>query len=423
MANAILNSNASSSLVAALDSVSATKNPLIYSYGSKNTLGSAHVPAHSRTVVEAQSTSYGWNQNIDFHIIKAGQLENCFLKLTIANNAANHAAATLNTNYFNLIVEEIQLLTAGKVIMRNVPFGRACLVSQKSFGVRKNIEGLLKISRNAATTAIADNASATGYVPLLFSCFDVPELMYNSSFCEPMIVRVRLSTDNKYSNLVANPQPAQSMSLTAASLIQVHRQMPSQLEQAQISANYSDTESLVRVQNEVVCEETSKTAGGAGPMDITHTLTTNRCINKLFVAVEDQAAGSEGQYLELTDIEVKANGQTVLSMPAELVALGLNLDTDRANSGQCVGNFWEESSATQSTPHTQRVYCINFGMNSDHSAHLTNVVSAREINAFTVKASFSAAGATEHKIHIGALTPFLESINSASGKISTSLSS
>jgi len=421
MANAILNSNASSSLVAALDSVSATKNPLIYSYGSKNTLGSAHVPAHSRTVVEAQSTSIGWNQNIDFHIIKAGQLENCFLKLTIANTAANHGNATLNTNYFNLIVEEIQLLTAGKVIMRNVPFGRACLMSQKSFGVRKNMEGLLQITRGAAVTALADNASKTGYVPLLFSCFDVPELMYNSSFCEPMIVRVRLSTDNKYSNLVG--AAAQSMNLTAASLIQVHRQMPSQLEQAQISANYSDTESLVRVQNEVVCEETSKTPGGGGATSITHTLTTNRCINKLFVAVEDMAAGSEGQYVELTDIEVKANGQTVLSMPAELVALGLNLDTDRANSGQCVGNYWEESSATSSTPHTQRVYCINFGMNSDHSAHLTNVVSAREINAFTVKATFAAAGATEHKLRVGALTPFLESINSASGKISTSLSS
>jgi len=423
MANAILNSNASSSLVAALDSVSASKNPLIYSYGSKNTLGSAHVPAHSRTVVEAQSTSIGWNQNIDFHIIKAGQLENCFLKLTIANTLNNHANATLNTNYFNLIVEEIQLLTAGKVIMRNVPFGRACLMSQKSFGVRKNMEGLLQITRGAATTAIADNASATGYVPLLFSCFDVPELMYNSSFCEPMIVRVRLSTDNKYSNLVGGGQAAQSMDLTAASLIQVHRQMPSQLEQAQISANYSDTESLVRVQNEVVCEETSKTVAAAAGQEITHTLTTNRCINKLFVAVEDSLVANAGQYVEIQDIEVKANGQTILSMPGELVALGLNLDTDRANSGQCVGNYWEESSATSSTPHTQRVYCINFGMNSDHSAHLTNVVSAREINAFTVKATFTGAAAREYKLRVGALTPFLESINSASGKISTSLSS
>ncbi len=420
MANAILNSNASSSLVAALSNTTNVVNPFIYSMGKKNTLGPATVPAHSRTVTEVLPTSYGWNQNIDFQVLKAGELENCFLKITVQNG--NSATNKLNTNFFNLIVEEVQILTAGKVLMRNVPFGRAALMSQKPFNVRKNIEGLLKINRGAADFDVTHTGTntKTGYLPLLMSCFDVPELYYSSQFVEPMQIRIRLSSDNKYSFLADGT--AQSLTLTGVSLVQIHRQLPSDLEQKTIAANYSDTESLVRVQNEVVCEETKKLVANAANQEIEHTITTNRCINKLFVAVENPAAATAGQYLEIDSIEIKANGQLIVDMPGELMAMGMNLDVDSANSGQCVGNFWEQGSGT-ATPHTQRIYCYNFSMNSDASAHLTGLVSAREINSFTVKVKFTAAAGVSHTLHVGALTPFLESINSASGKISTSLSS
>lgn len=421
MANAILNSNASSSLVAALGNTTNVVNPFIYSMGKKNTLGPATIPAHSRTVTEVIPTSYGWNQNIDFQVLKSGELENCFLKVTVKNE--NAATSRLNTNYFNIIVDEIQCLTAGKVLMRNVPAGRSFLMSQKPFGVRKNIEGLLKINRGNAYFELAAGASITAYVPLLMSCFDTPELAYATNFVEPMQFRVRLTSDNKYSWKHDDASTKHSQTLTAVSLVQIHRQLPSDLEQKTIAANYSDSESLVRVQNEVVCEETKKVVSAATGQEIEHTITTNRCISKLFVAVENPAHETAGQYLEIESIEIKANGQLIVEMPGELMAMGMGLDIDSANSGQCVGNFWESGIGTALTPHTQRVYAYQFDMNSDVSAHLSGLVSAREINSFTVKVKFTASAGVSHTLHVGCLTPFLESINSASGKISTSLSS
>ena len=421
MANAILNSNSSSALIASLDSVSSKKNPFIYSYAQKGTLGAAHVPAHSRTVVVSQPTGTpNFGTNIDFPIIKADMLSNAFIKLVLTN--ATNANAVVNKAFMNLMVEEISLLTAGKVICSSRPFGRAALMSNKPYQVKKNLEKMYGLT--AGRVVLAAGAEKTAYIPLGFSCFDAPELNYNTSFVEPLLVRVRLAARNAY--LDDNAGAGANAGIQSIELIQVHRSLPADALQKQISSNYADTESLVRVQPYDLIEENStKLVAAAANQVIEHTLTTNRVMTKIFIAVENtvsQVANAidsfdEGDYLEIKNIKISGNGQNIIDCDGDLVRYALNADSDSSNASFSVGNAWDSSFT-----HNKNIYCFDLGFNKDPS-HMTNALSTREIADFKVTVTFTAASATVHRLRICLASPFLESINSASGKISTSLSS
>lgn len=421
--NAMLNSNSSSALIASLDSVSSKKNPYIYSYAQKGTLTAAHVPAHGRTVVVSQPTGTpNFGTNIDFPIIKSDMLSNAFIKLVLTN--ASGAAAVVNQAFMNMMVEEISLLTAGKVICSSRPFGRAALMSNKPYQVKKNLEKMYNLVNGRAAGAFAAGASATAYIPLSFSCFDSPTLNYNTSFVEPLLVRVRLAAANAY--LDDSAGNAVNASIQSIELIQVHRSLPADALQKQISANYADTESLVRVQPyDLIEENTTKVVAAAADQVIEHKLTTNRVMSKLFIAVENtvsQVAGAipsyaEGDYLEIKNIKISGNGQNIIDCDGDLVRYALNADSDSSNAMFAVGNAWDSSFS-----HNRNIYCFDLGFNKDPS-HLTNALSTREISDFTVKVTFTAGSATLHRLRVCLASPFLESINSASGKISTSLSS
>ena len=428
MSSAILNSNASSALIASLDSVSSAKNPYIYSYAQKGTLGAAHIPAHSRCVVVSQPTGIaGFGTNIDLPVIKAGMLENSFIKLVFTNNTG--AAAYPNQAFMNLMVEEISLMTAGKVLCSSRPFGRACLMSNKPYEVKKNMEKMFKLT--AGRVAWANGTSETAYIPLCFSCFESPELNYNTNFVEPLVVRVRLAAANSYlddnGNAAVGHVAATPLTIASCSLVQVHRTLPSDLTQKQIASNYSDTESLVRVQPYDLVEENTVKNCVIGDNTISHTFTTNRVMTKLFIGVENlvsQVANAidsydEGNYMVIKSVKLTGNGQQIIGeLDGDILKHCLIQDTDTANSAFGVGNGWD----TNAPPHTQNILQYQFDMSKDPS-HITSAFSSREVADLTVSVTFTAASATNHRLRVCLLSPFLESINSASGKISTSLSS
>jgi len=425
MANAVLNSNASSALISALDAVSSTKNPFEYSYASKGTLGYSHVPAHARVISTSQCTSPGFGQNNDFQILKSGHLENAFVKMTLTNGSG--ATADYNAFIGNLQVAEIQLITQGKVICSSKPFGRACLMSDAPYGRKKNMEkgfGLQAV-RHAD---IADGASTTFYIPLGFASFDSPANFIDTNFTEPLVVRVRLEGASTYANASASAYGAVSLTLTTLELVQVFRMLPSDLEQKTIEANYSEDD-LVKVMWDLVEESSQSTPSAGASQVLTHTITTNRCVSKLFVAIEDtiNTAGADspgsagfGDYLTLSNIKLEANGQAILDIDAGLIAYMTGCDAGSTNSPNCVGNYWDSTYS-----HSQNIYCIDFGLLKG-TDHFSGMVSARELNSWKISVTSSSSTnltATAHNLRVCMVCPQLESTSSASGKISTSLSS
>ncbi len=424
MSNVQLNSNSSSALVSSLDSVSSKKNVFSYSYAQKGTIASAHVPAHSRTAITSYATSKGFNQNIDFGVLKNGLLENCFLKLEVENDTAN--PIYVNPNIMNLIVSEASLITAGRTICKSTPASRAAIMSNKPYSVKKNMEKILALQ--AAPAVLAAGGSQVAYVPLCFSCFDAPELYYLTTFCEPMTVRVRLAAANAYSD--DNAAGAINLKLKTCELIQVFRLLPSDVEQRMINEQFASDQSLVRVQYDLIDESTtpSTAANAAVSQVFKHTFTTNRCATKIFFALENTnatsanriASAGEGVYLGIEKVVLKGSGQTLYELDGDVLKFCLNQDTDSANSMFCVGNGWDATLA-----HTANMYCLDFGLSKDNS-HLTSNFSFREVNDLTLEITSSSTvplAATVHRLLTVIQSPQLESINSASGKISTSLSS
>jgi len=354
-------------------------------------------------------------------------IENCFLVIKITNNTG--AAAEVNGQYGNVIVSECQLISAGKVLTSHTPFTRSCLMSRKPYQVKKNLEKMFGFHGGSTPQAVANGATGTYYVPLMFSHFDLPSLNINSNFYENLNVRVRLCSANRYSSdgQGANAAPV-AFQLNDVKLVQVHRLLPSQLEQKQISVNFGgDQESLVKVQNDCIGESSVSAAGAiqiGANQTLSHTLTTNRCISKLFIAVEDTGydnnidAMADGKYLHIDNIKIVGSGQTIIDQPADLIAMGCGQDIDCPNSSFAVGNYFDTA-----FPHTQNIYCYQFCMNEDTSGHNTGMLSTREVNALTVSVQFTSAAARPHRIRVGFVSPLLSSINAASGKISTSLSS
>jgi len=425
MANAVLNSNSSSALISAVDAVSSSKNPFEYSYASKGTLGYSHVPAHARIVSVSQATSVGFNQNCDFPILKSGLLENAFVKLKIRNETG--ANAFLNPSFGNMTVAEIQLITQGKVICSSRPFGRACLMSDAPYGRKKNQEKMYGLQTSSSRHTVSDDAYLTFYIPLGFSAFDTPANFIDTNFSEPLQVRVRLEAANTYADNGASTAVAVSLSLTSLELVQVFRMLPSDLESRTIQANYGE-EDLVRVMWDMIEESTATTPSAAVSQSLSHTITTNRCVAKLFVAIEDtvDATGTDlnsqalGRYLELSNIKLEANGQSILDIDAGIVGYCLGTDAGSSNSPNCVGNYHDSTYA-----HSQLIYCIDFGLLKG-TDHFSGMISARELNSFKVTVTSSttvALTATSHNLRVMMICPQLESTSSASGKVSTSLSS
>ena len=424
MANAVLNSNSSSALISALSNVSSAKNPFEYSYASKGTLGYSHIPAHARVVSVSQSSSVGFNQNCDFPILKSGHLENAFVKMVIKNESG--AEADLNANIGNLQVAEISLLTQGKIIASSKPFGRACLMSDAPYGRKKNMEKGYGLQ--AARHAVADDGSITFYIPLGLACFDAPANFIDTNFQEPQIIRVRLEGASTYANAAADPWAAVSLSLTSLELVQVFRMLPSDMEQKTIEANYSEDD-LVKVEWDLVEESTQQTPAASTSQVLTHTITTNRCVSKLFIALEDtistvgddapRSAGF-GDYLSLSNIKIEANGQALMDIDAGILGFCLGSTAGVENSPNCVGNYWDSTHA-----HSQNIYCVDFGL-LKATDHFSGMISARELNSFKVSATSSSGTpltATAHNLRVCMICPQLNSVSSASGKVSTSLSS
>lgn len=419
MSNPLLNSSASSALISSLDSVSSKKNPFTYSYAQKGSLTSAHVPSHSRSAITSYATSIGFNQNIDFPILKNGILENLFVKIVLTAPAG----ARVNASIANLIIESMSLITSGREICSSRPFGRAALTAHKPYSVKKNLEKMLGLQ--AARYAPANN-QVVAYIPAFFSCFDSPEQMYLSTFVEPLTLRLKMGSANQYAD--DNAGNAVNLTLTTCELVQVFRNLSSDAEQKMIMEDYSNSESLVRIQYDLVEENTVK-AGTADATDVfSHKFTSNRTCSKIFFALERVAAditggetiasSADGQYGHISRVIVKGNGQTLFDLDSDLFRYALSQDTDSANSMFSVGSQWDTS-----FPHTHNIYKLDWGMNTDNS-HLTNNISLREINDFQLIChATGTANNVQYRLRVCMLSPQLEAVNSASGKISTSLSS
>ena len=406
--NAVLNSNSSSAIVSAIDSVK-PYNPFVYSLGKKSQIQGGNVPAHARTSVRSnpQSTP-AFNTATDFKIIRGGMLENCILRLEFA--VAN-AEVVVSGTFFNDICERIQLISSGRVIQETTAFGRMCLLSSRPKDVRDNYTDLMQLTNGDKALAVG---SYVAYIPCMFSHFESPELHLNDLFCEPLMVRLRLAG---VADFMLSSDTASNMTITASGvyLQQIHRTLPSALEQSQIAENFGDQEALIRVQNEFVVESTTTSLSSA--TELSHTVDSNRAPTRIYIAVDDVAdAEDTSLHRELSDITITGNGQEIIKLDGDMLKFGLVPAMDLPNAPYGAGG------GNDTLPAISNIYCFSLGYTTDNS-HYTNLNSLREINSYKVVVNLASAASGNHRLRVALQCPVLESISASSGKITTSLSS
>ena len=406
--NAVLNSNSSSAIVSAIDSVK-PYNPFVYSLGKKSQIQGGNVPAHARTSVRSNpQSSIAFSTATDFKIIRGGMLENAILRLefTVASSAV-----TVSGTFFNDICERIQLISSGRVIQETTPFGRMCLLSQRPKDVRDNLTDLMQITNGNKTLTVGTHVA---YIPCMFSHFESCELHINDLFCEPIMVRLRSGSVSDY---MAAGSTASNLSFNSSGcyLQQIHRTLPSALEQAQIAENFGDQEALIRVQNEFVVEST--TTNLSSETELSHTVDSNRAPTRIFVAVDDLSGNQDTSlHRALDNIKIEGNGQEIINLDADMLKYGLVPAMDAPNAPYGAGG------GNDTLPCFSNILCYNLGYTSDNS-HYTNLNSLREINTYKVTVNLGTADSGNHRLRVALQCPVLESISSASGKITTSLSS
>ena len=405
----LLNSNASSSFNSVVDGVETNQNPFVYRY-AQNVEGTS-LSGISRTFqeVNASNSSSTFGTAVDFHIPKNGLLKNMFVKMKLTKTGSDVCNGAVGA----LQISRISLITSGRILAEQTGEGLLAKLASQPEDCRENIASMLNLQNTAGNYTSA--TSLLCYVPCLFSCVEALEKCYDTNFVAPLVLRCHVESNSKY--IENSSAGASSFSALAMSLYCEFIREPAEHQQKRIQADYSDG-ALQRVQwNEMHEFSDATTRANA----ISHEIKSNNYVQEMYIyadAVADVISNS-GIGLKLDTLKIEANGQVIAdfgnSEDAELLRRIQDTDPDKWQF--CGGSGWDASMG----PYNYR-YKYNFGLSND-TRKVYGGVATRELSNFkvTVKTNDTTASAT--RLHVILKYAQLESIESASGKVTTSISS
>ena len=424
MADPVINSAQSSSMMSVLKNTSTEVSPYKYAYSQD--LDGASFSALSKSVQAVQSSqSKVFNSNLDFKVPRAGYWAQGWIKLTI-NKTAAHG---VNNSIGGLLIERIQLLTAGKVLFDMPAEALLARIADMPYNTRKAYEdALLLADGGTGSVNLSSTTQSVHYVPLLFSIFDGCERYLNTNFCEELTVRLQVGSDTALCATTASSDVAAALGSYDAELLCEYHRVPADAENAQIQADFGDGMNLSTIQYNYFHEFTDKTLVASTATDTTHEWKGTNLYTKWLIKLDSgrgdvsNTIDNVGMGLALTNIKLECNGQTIMDAPAKLLQYMNNKDHfSGSNKAFECGSPWDTSSRKDGT---DGVYVINFG-NSNSMKKVSGALASRELHNFKLTVSSSAQSATQvaGRLHVVGISPFIMSISAESGRISSSISS
>ena len=423
MANPLLMSSASSAMISVLNQVDTNVSASPFAYRYSADYKGASFSACAKQFLEIQPNgSKVLGGIIDFPITKNGLLAGLIVKMTLGKSAAHG----INNSLGALQIAEMQLVTNGRVLFSQTSQTLLSQVANMPYQSRKTLEDMLLLqSGTDGTVNPGSTTSNIFYVPALFSCFDSMEQYLNTSFVEPLTLRLRLNAASDFCASDVDSDTPQSVSLTDITLIAQYINLPANVEQAMIQNDYGSGENLSKVSSDFVHEFTDGQLQSGSSSSITHEVKTNRVINEMYIVV-DSGRGDQsnvidnvGGGIELDTIKIESNGQVILELDAKVLG---SLSGERSDDfGYSDSSYYDRSSRAQGTNYR---YKFNFGLSKD-VRRVFGAVSTRELNSFKITATTSNATATQTaaRLHIIMRSPMLLSFSAESGRITSSISS
>jgi hypothetical protein len=438
MTSIINNSNSNSALVNTLESSDSMVNPNIYS--------TKEIYPTSATTWTKNEKSNGTSTNgnsMNFNLNKYGIIEQILLSYTKNLGAVSTGGAStplttfvaLKTGDIFDVIDRIELLSASRVISILTAADLAAQFSNLSTSQYEPIRQTAIASRTSPNVAVAQQAVGasvgTTYVcPLVFGFMKDINLQLNSSFLEPLSIRVTFSANAQYpaEMVPGTPDAPQGTVLTEDYITNTflnirYKSYPEAATAQILASNYSSPE-LVQVSTRYYDEnpvfQDNDMGGGSLNDTISVDLRNTDCVEAFYIMARIvNTNGTFGYPVIIKNITYTGSGQEIM-----------NLDELTLPYARLTENGFSSSlmRSSDDVANLQNVYKIQVGLyENDGGGVLSNTQSLREINAPRITITLdtktlSTGEKTRFRVDVMEDCSAIYSTSSAIGRLSLALS-
>lgn len=402
MSSIMLSSNANSAMIQTVSASDSMKNPNIYSTETV-------FPAHALTWVkcDASSGSIGDGSQLNFQLQKYGIISQMLLTYTKKFTPGVAIENQLPAGDVFKTIRQVELLASSKtvsILTAEDLMAQFSDCSQSEFNV-------VKKTALEARAGVIGGTDQKYVIPLCFPQFEMINCQLDSSFLEPLQVRITWNTV-KSSSAGANTTYA-ATGIEKCALKMRYKNYSEQDTAAMISANYSApqlNQLSARFYDEAKKEVTP--AGTTGSMDID--LKNTECVESFYVIVRkklaetaDDAAACE----PISLLKFTGSGQEICELDTvdlQFARLGMDgwseqVDAETSASGVELGNIGK----------------IQLGLNTKQKA--TNSLSLREVNAPRIHVEWVATAGVAYEVTVVQKVLAVFATSSATGRYSLAL--
>lgn len=413
MSSIMLSSNANSAMIQTVSASDSMKNPNIYSTETV-------FPAHALTWVkcDASSGSIGAGSQLNFQLQKYGIISQ--MLLTYTKKFAATPSATTNAlpagDVFKTI-RQIELLASSKtvsILTAEDLMAQFSDCSQSEFNVvaKTALKARAGVAQPASGTPTAAMTEQKFVIPLCFPQFEMINCQLDSSFLEPLQVRI---TWNTITSSNAGATDYATTPLVNCSLKMRYKNYSEQDTAAMISANYSApqlNQLSARFYDEAKKEVSTGSGETVGKVDID--LKNTECVESFYVIVREKLAETTGDAVACLPISVlkfTGSGQEICELDTidlQFARLGMDgwseqVDTETTTSGVQLSNIGK----------------IQLGLNTKQKA--TNSLSLREVNAPRIHVEWVAEPSKNYEVTVVQKVLAVFATSSATGRYSLAL--
>jgi len=412
MSNAILSSNANSSLINTLLGSESVKNPNVY---STEEITPPYAATWQRCDPTTSTATNGRTQN--FEVMKYGYVQQALLcwEKVIESAPADIAsgAALFSANDVIRCIDNIELMCAGRAVCTMTGddiFAQFSDLSEAdSIPVRSSA---LKARTCPAAVASGNRTPPVKYcVPIVFPQFEDVNTQLNSQFLESLTFKVKWGqvTNTDVANAVASIVP-NSMYMRFR-----YKAYPEEQVSEVLSSNFDQPE-LAQLSSRWYCEtpQTATTgAGNAGELtltDVTVELKNTDCVQDFFIIAYPTLTDSPYVAQKIDNIRLEASGQVLVEMSNEEL-----LYTRLGEHG------WSCSQSVADSGGATNVAKIQNGLYTWYK--LSNTLSLRELNNPKIVVSLSGLNPNvQYSVRVSEKCSAIFSTTSATGRYNVALS-
>ena len=426
MTSIMLSSNANSAMIQTIEASDSRRNPNVY---STETI----YPAHAMTWVKCEKSSgtIGTGSQLNFQLQKYGiisQMLLCYTKKFAA--APTVTVNALPAGDIFKTIRQVELLASSKtvsILTAEDLMAQFSDCKQSEFNVVRETAlvaraGVIGGAAGDATVnppvppdpVTADMIEQKYVVPLTFAFFESINTQLDSSFLEPLQIRITWGTPTS-SDAGATSYAAEP--IADCHLLMRYKNYDEQTTASMISANYSAPQ-LNQLSSRFYDEakQTHTVApGDEGVQKVDIDLKNTECVESFYVIVRKKLADSTDDAVTVTPCKTflfTGSGQQICDLSeTQLQYARLGMD----GWSEAVDNTVAASGCQLSA-----IAKVQLGLN--HKGMVSNCLSLREVNAPRIRVTFDAPAAADYEITCVQKVLAVYATSSATGRLSLALS-